>query len=115
MSAALDRARADGHPVVGFYCLDETNQSSRAFGGAARWWLHQSLTRLAEALAAYNIPLILRQGPAEVLIPALVRETGARHLYWNRQYEAPAIDLGVDESIREFVDRKKASMSDQWY
>jgi deoxyribodipyrimidine photo-lyase len=91
VSAALDRARADGHPVVGFYCLDETNQSSRAFGGASRWWLHQSLTRLTDALAAYNIPLILRQGSAEVLIPELVRETGARHLYWNRQYEAPAI------------------------
>ena len=31
------------------------------------------------------------------------------------EYEAPAIDPGVDEAVREFVDRKKAYMSDQWY
>ena len=31
------------------------------------------------------------------------------------EYEAPAIDAGVDESIRDFVARKKASMTDQWY
>lgn len=30
-------------------------------------------------------------------------------------YEAPEIDPAVDESIRDFVDRKKASMPDQWY
>jgi trimethylamine--corrinoid protein Co-methyltransferase len=27
-------------------------------------------------------------------------------------YEAPSIDPGVDESIREFIDRKKASLPD---
>lgn len=30
-------------------------------------------------------------------------------------YEAPAMDEAVDESLRDFVDRKKASMTDQWY
>jgi trimethylamine---corrinoid protein Co-methyltransferase len=30
-------------------------------------------------------------------------------------YEAPAIDPGVDEALCEFVGRKKASMTDQWY
>ena len=30
-------------------------------------------------------------------------------------YEAPVIDASVDESIRDFVARKKASMTDQWY
>jgi trimethylamine--corrinoid protein Co-methyltransferase len=27
-------------------------------------------------------------------------------------YEAPSIDPGVDDSIREFIDRKKASFPD---
>jgi trimethylamine:corrinoid methyltransferase-like protein len=31
------------------------------------------------------------------------------------EYQAPDIDPGVDESIREYIDRKKAAMSDQWY
>jgi len=30
-------------------------------------------------------------------------------------YQAPDMDPAVDESIRDFVDRKKASMKDQWY
>jgi trimethylamine--corrinoid protein Co-methyltransferase len=30
-------------------------------------------------------------------------------------YEAPPIDVAVDEALRDFVARKKASMPDQWY
>jgi trimethylamine--corrinoid protein Co-methyltransferase len=30
-------------------------------------------------------------------------------------YQAPDMDPAVDESIRDYVDRKKASMKDQWY
>ena len=31
------------------------------------------------------------------------------------EYQAPPIDPGVDESIRDFIDRKKAATTDQWY
>ena len=31
------------------------------------------------------------------------------------EYVAPELDVAVDESIRDFMDRKKASMPDQWY
>ncbi len=31
------------------------------------------------------------------------------------EYQAPAIDPGVDESILDYMDRKKTSMPDQWY
>jgi trimethylamine--corrinoid protein Co-methyltransferase len=31
------------------------------------------------------------------------------------EYVAPPLDEAVDESIRDFVARKKASMTDQWY
>ncbi len=37
---------------------------------------------------------------------------------WNAMlmaYEAPAIDVAVDEALRDFVDRKKQSIPDQWY
>nr|WP_319826600.1 trimethylamine methyltransferase family protein [Thalassovita sp.] len=30
-------------------------------------------------------------------------------------YEAPALDPGIDEALRDFIDRKKASMEDAWY
>ena len=31
------------------------------------------------------------------------------------EYEAPPIDVAVDESIQDFIQRKKTSMTDQWY
>ena len=40
------------------------------------------------------------------------------HQRWNqmlRDYEAPAIDPGVDEALQEFVAKKKMSMEDAWY
>ncbi|MEM7507525.1 MAG: trimethylamine methyltransferase family protein [Pseudomonadota bacterium] len=32
-----------------------------------------------------------------------------------RDYEAPPIDPAIDEELRDFVERKKASMDDAWY
>ncbi|MEM8792930.1 MAG: trimethylamine methyltransferase family protein [Pseudomonadota bacterium] len=37
---------------------------------------------------------------------------------WNamlREYEAPTLDPAIDEELKDFVDRKKASMDDAWY
>ena len=37
---------------------------------------------------------------------------------WNAlltEYEAPEIDPGIDEELRDFVARKKAGMKDAWY
>jgi len=37
---------------------------------------------------------------------------------WNKmlkEYEAPVIDQAKDEALREFIDKKKASMADAWY
>jgi trimethylamine--corrinoid protein Co-methyltransferase len=31
------------------------------------------------------------------------------------EYEAPAIDPGVDEALRDYIERKKASMPDATY
>ncbi len=44
----------------------------------------------------------------------------ARRAYecWNAmlaEYEAPVIDPGIDEALKEFVARRKASMEDAWY
>ena len=43
--------------------------------------------------------------------------TRANRLWKTRlaEYEAPHLDEGVDEALRDFVDRKKASMDDAWY
>ena len=47
------------------------------------------------------------------------RDSGTRaNARWKAslaEYQAPPIDEAVDESIRDYVARKKASMTDQWY
>ena len=30
-------------------------------------------------------------------------------------YEAPALDEGIDEALKDFIARKKGSMEDMWY
>jgi trimethylamine--corrinoid protein Co-methyltransferase len=30
-------------------------------------------------------------------------------------YEAPVIDVATDDALQDFVNRKKSSMTDQWY
>ena len=85
--------------------LDET--AGRAPGGAARWWLAQSLRALGAEIAARGGSLILRKGPAAGVIPEEARESGARAVYWNgiaqaphqaieRRLEAALAKLGVD-------------------
>ena len=84
LSAAVER----GGAVVVVYLLDEQSPAARPLGGASRWWLHGSLTALADDLAALGASLTLRRGPASDVIPALVAETGADAVFWNRRYGA---------------------------
>src|SRR4029079_10884975 len=105
---ALHAAAKTGAPVVCLYVLDEA--AGRSAGGAARWWLAQSLRALATDIAARGGSLILRKGPAARVIAELARESGARAVYWNgiaqaphqaveRQLEAALAKLGVDSQI----------------
>ena len=55
-NAALVAAAGEG-PIVVVYVFDE-----QAVGAAQHWWLHHSLTALADALGEYDVPLVLRRG-----------------------------------------------------
>lgn len=70
--------------VLPVYILDDESAGQWALGGASRWWLHESLTALDRSLDGR---LVVLRGPAAQSIKALVRETGARGVYWNRCYE----------------------------
>lgn len=83
---ALEAATHDQDGIVALYLLDEESERTRPLGGAAKWWLHESLLKLKEALAERQVPLILRSGPAEQIIPAVVGEIGADRVVWNRRY-----------------------------
>ena len=96
---ALAEAAAAG-PVAALYVLDEVNL--RPLGGAARWWLHHSLTALAADLAARGVSLILRRGDAGRIVPETAAALGAGLIVWNRRYDdrAVAVDTAVKAALK---------------
>jgi deoxyribodipyrimidine photo-lyase len=72
--AAL-RAAAEAGPVLPVYVLDDSD--AWAMGGAAKWWLHGSLTSLAAGPAKLGAKLVLRRGDPTKIIPQLAGEIGA--------------------------------------
>ena len=91
---ALYAAAQSGAPVVCLYVFDETSATPgvptpRPLGGAARWWLAQSLRALQQSLASVGMPLLLRKGPAARIIADLARETKAGAVFWNAIAHAP--------------------------
>src|SRR5271154_6303074 len=87
---ALDAAARTSAGVVCLYVLDETGRpGGRPLGGAARWWLAQSLRALQKSLSATGAALILRRGPAPQTIASLAREVDARAVFWNEIAQAP--------------------------
>ncbi len=98
---ALSAAAERREPVVVVYLLDELSPGARALGGASRWWLHHSLTALSAELSAIGGHLTLRRGAASEVIPALVAETGAGAVYWNRRYGAlREVDAALKSRLR---------------
>ena len=102
---AAVRAAAAAGPVVALYVLDDDRpapdeapagwRQGRAMGGAQRWWLHHSLSRLEATLRARGGALVLRRGRTREVVPAVAAELGAgavhalaHHEPWARADEA---------------------------
>lgn len=108
---ALHAAAELGEPIIAVYLLDEESPETRPLGGAVKWWLHESLQQLERDLASLGVPLILRRGCAEEVIPAFVRECAVSRVYWNRRYSSErAIDARLKEhfgaqgvEVRSFI------------
>lgn len=98
---ALAAAAAQG-PVVGVYVLDEESPGVRPLGAAAKWWLHHSLTALALDLERLGVPLVLRRGPAQEVMPQVVEAASATQVVWNRRYGGAEreIDAQLKSSLR---------------
>jgi len=88
---ALTFAAKSGQPVVCLFVLDDETAGDWKWGGASRWWLHHSLTSLDASLEKHGGQLVLRRGEAAKIVKALVKETGADTVVWNRCYEPFAV------------------------
>ena len=99
LRAAVDR----GEPIVAAFVLDEDSPGIRPLGGAARWWLHHSLASLRARLRERGGDLILRRGPADLVIRELVADVDAGAVFWNRRYGGAerTIDAGLKSVLRE--------------
>ena len=85
---ALDAAVAAGDPVVPLFIFAPEEADHWTPGGASRWWLHGSLERLAEELAARGSRLILRRTTDTLKeLKTLAATLKATRVLWNRLYD----------------------------
>jgi deoxyribodipyrimidine photo-lyase len=80
-------AAAERGAVVGLYVLDDETPGKWKMGGAQRWWLHHSLTALADELDKLGSTLILRRGRSSKVVREVAKELGAGGVHAIRQYE----------------------------
>ncbi|HEY9175707.1 MAG TPA: deoxyribodipyrimidine photo-lyase, partial [Verrucomicrobiae bacterium] len=100
LRAAIER----GGPVVPVFIWSPEEEAPWPPGEASRWWLHQSLRALETQLRAAGSRLVIRRGPAFETLWALVKETGAGAVFWNRRYE-PAV-IARDAKVKEALSGK---------
>ena len=84
--AAAIRSKA---PIVPVF-IDDTNYG-RSPGKISLWWRNKSLAALADDLKTRGLKLIYREGNGLETMRALVTETDAATVFWNRQYEKDTI------------------------
>lgn len=94
---ALHAARETGAPLIPLFVLDEDDPAAPR--GAARWWLHHSLSALTVRLAEKRLPLVLRRGGRAAETARLVAETGASAVFWNRRYDSHEAERDLAAAI----------------
>ena len=97
---ALSAACAAGGPVIPVFIHDEV---AEGLGAAPRFRLGLSLAALERGLKDKDSRLILRRGEALPTLRALIRETGAGAVYWQRLYDPAARerDAAVKAALKE--------------
>ncbi len=99
---ALRAALEGGFVPVPVYVHAPEEEGEWAPGAASRAWLHRSLHALDASLRRRGSRLTVRAGPTAQALPALLRETGASAVFWNRKYE-PATqprDAAIKAALR---------------
>jgi deoxyribodipyrimidine photo-lyase len=92
----LTAALAEADEVLPVFILDE------GIGGAAKWWLHHSLTALMADLEDAGATLLLRRGDPAAMIPALAAEVGAASVHAGRSFEPArrAADKAIHDKLK---------------
>lgn len=98
-NAALSAAVREYGTVLPVYIHESRSDYSWAPGGASRWWLHHSLSRLDERLADLGGRLNVYRGEALPVLLELIEQHKISGVYWNRRYD-PA-DASQDAGLKQ--------------
>jgi deoxyribodipyrimidine photo-lyase len=83
---ALLAAAQSGRPVMCVFTMPPHDGAQRLPGGAARWWLHGGLERLAKALAEKGSSLHFCPNATVETLLSLAGAVNAASVHWNRRY-----------------------------
>ena len=99
---ALQAALDAGHTPVPVYLHAPAEEAPWAPGAASTLWLRRSLAALDASLRLRGSRLIVRAGSSSAaLLHALIAETGAVAVHWNRLYEPACIarDAAIKQDL----------------
>lgn len=98
---ALARAFACSDDFAVLFVHEHT-PSLRPIGGAASWWLNESLALLGHRLEAAGVTLVIEAGDPRHIVPAAARRLGVSSTFWNRRYERAAreIDTAIKADLK---------------
>ena len=84
---ALHWACQNSDRVIPVYIHAEQEEQPWAPGGASRWWLHNSLEQLQQALKGFDLDLLCFSGASDQVLLHLADRYDATHVVFNRLYE----------------------------
>ncbi|RFB95156.1 deoxyribodipyrimidine photolyase [Rhizobium leguminosarum bv. trifolii] len=100
---ALNAAHLSGRPIIPLY-ISEPEAGAGPLGAAQAWWLHHSLEALDKSLRQRQGRLVLASGEALDVLCALIRESGAGAVFWNRRYDP--LGISIDIRIKQELEKQ---------
>ncbi len=100
---ALHAALEGGYTPIPLYLNAPAEEGEWPPGAASDAWLHHSLAALQADLHRRGSRLLLRRGPSLEALLALIEDSGAEAVFWNRKYE-PATqprDADIKRQLKE--------------
>lgn len=98
---ALYSAVQEKKPVIPLFIWAPSEEGIWSMGEAQQWWLHHSLNTFDLALRKNGSKLIIRQGPSIATLSAVIKETGAKKVVWNKAYEP--LEAERDQKVVDFL------------
>ena len=102
---ALHEAVKNHHLIYPIFILDDADAGEWCLGGASRWWLHHSLSRLDQSLLS-NLSYFV--GPPEDIFKKLLSEHEFSAVYANHCFEPWRI--AQEQSIQRLLEERKKDL-----